>query len=92
MRRQSRSDRCWLPRPGERYRRQQGQPTPFHGYIYRLLTKQGSAAKGGARDYMVNGKLTRGVAFLACPAEYRNISMSDLAFHEKAGLCQLVFL
>jgi hypothetical protein len=57
---------------GEGYRRQQGQPTPFHGYIYRLLTKQGSAAKGGARDYMVNGKLKGGVAFLAYPAEYRN--------------------
>src|SRR5271156_4276674 len=33
----------------EGYSRQQGKPTPFHGYIYRLLTKQGSAAKGGAR-------------------------------------------
>lgn len=57
---------------GEGYRRQQGQPTPFHGYIFRMLTKQGAAAKGGARDYMVNGKLTRGVAFVAYPAEYRN--------------------
>ena len=56
----------------EGYRRNQGQPTPFHGYIYRLLTSQGPAAKGGARDYMGNGKLTRGVAFLAYPAEYRN--------------------
>lgn len=56
----------------EGYRRQQGKPNPFHGYIYRLLTKQGAAAKGGARDYMTNGQLTRGVAFLAYPAEYRN--------------------
>jgi hypothetical protein len=56
----------------EGYRRKQGQPTPFHGYIFRILTKQGAAAKGGARDYMVNGQLTRGVAFLAYPAEYRN--------------------
>jgi hypothetical protein len=57
---------------GEGYRRQQGQTTPFHGYIYRMLTRQGAAAKGGARDYTVNGKLTRGVAFLAYPSEYRN--------------------
>lgn len=56
----------------EGYRRKQGQPNPFHGYIFRILTKQGAAAKGGARDYMVNGQLTRGVAFLAYPAEYRN--------------------
>ena len=37
-----------------------------------MLTKQGAAAKGGARDYVVNGKLTRGFAFVAYPAEYRN--------------------
>jgi hypothetical protein len=46
--------------------------TPFHGYYFRILTKQGAAAKGGARDYVVGGKLTRGFAFVAYPAEYRN--------------------
>jgi Protein of unknown function (DUF2950) len=54
------------------YTAHQGQPTPYHGYYYRILTKQGAAAKGGARDYMVNGKLTRGFAFVAWPAQYRN--------------------
>ncbi len=56
----------------EGYKVQNGQNTPFHGYYYRMLTKQGSAAKGGALDYVVNGKLTRGFAFIAYPAEYRN--------------------
>ncbi len=51
---------------------QQGQQTPYHGYYYRILTKQGAAAKGGAHDYMVDGQLTRGFAFVAYPAEYRN--------------------
>jgi hypothetical protein len=36
------------------------------------VTKQGPAAKGGAKDYLVNGQLTRGFAFVAYPAEYRN--------------------
>jgi hypothetical protein len=57
---------------GEGYTAKQGQPTPFHGYYYRILTKQGSAAKGGAKDYLVNGQLSRGFAFVAYPAEYRN--------------------
>jgi hypothetical protein len=57
---------------GEGYARKEGQPAAFHGYYYRLLTRQGPAAKGGARDYSVNGQLTRGFAFLAYPAEYRN--------------------
>ena len=54
------------------YEFQQGQATPFHGYYFRILTKQGPAAKGGARDYVVNGQLTRGFAFVAYPSEYRN--------------------
>ena len=45
---------------------------PFHGYIYRLLTSQGPAAKGGAYDYMVNDKLLGGFALIAFPAEYGN--------------------
>jgi len=56
----------------EGYNLQRGKQTPFHGYYYRILTKQGPAAKGGARDYMVDGKLTKGFAFVAYPAEYRN--------------------
>ena len=44
---------------------------PFHGYIFRLLTRQGPAARGGARDYKVNGVMTRGIAFVVYPAVYR---------------------
>jgi len=57
---------------GQGYNIQQGKQTPFHGYYYRMLTAQGAAAKGGARDYLVNGELVRGFAFVAYPAEYRN--------------------
>ena len=45
--------------------------TPFHGYFYRILVKQGEHAKGGAKDYIVNGNMTRGFSFLAYPSEYR---------------------
>ena len=57
---------------GQGYSAKQGDVTPFHGYYYRILTKQGPAAKGGAKDYLSNGQLTRGFAFVAYPAEYRN--------------------
>ena len=46
-------------------------PQPFDGYFFRILTKQGSGAKGGARDYIVDGKMTGGFAILAYPAAYR---------------------
>jgi hypothetical protein len=56
----------------EGYTLPQEQPAPYHGYYYRILTRQGAAAKGGARDYVANGELTRGFAFVAYPAEYQN--------------------
>lgn len=46
------------------------EATPYHGYIYRLLTSQGSHAAGGAYDYMVRDKMLGGFALIASPAEY----------------------
>jgi Protein of unknown function (DUF2950) len=46
------------------------KPQPFNGYYYHMLTQQGGAAKGGAKDYMANGKLTGGFAVVAYPAKY----------------------
>jgi len=42
----------------------------FHGYFFRILDKQGPDAKGGAKDYIVNGKMTGGFAYVAYPATY----------------------
>jgi hypothetical protein len=56
----------------EGYKKKANGPTPFHGYIYGFLLRQGKDAPGGAMDYMAKGKLTRGFAFVAYPAEYRN--------------------
>ena len=54
------------------YTAHQGRPTPYHGYIFRVLTAQGPDAKGGARDYIVNGRMIGGFALVASPAEYGN--------------------
>jgi hypothetical protein len=56
----------------EGYGGQHNSPQPFHGYYYRILTGQGAHAKGGAKSYLVDGKMTGGFAFVAYPAEYRN--------------------
>ncbi len=44
---------------------------PLHGYYFRILTEQGPKAPGGARKYLVDGKMTGGFAFVAFPADYR---------------------
>jgi hypothetical protein len=43
---------------------------PYHGYLYRILLSQGPAANGGARNYVVDGKLSNGYAVVAWPADY----------------------
>ncbi len=48
------------------------KPQPFNGYYFRILSKQGDKAPGGAKDYFVNGKMTGGFAILAYPSDYRN--------------------
>jgi hypothetical protein len=49
-----------------------GTPIPYHGYYYRILTRQGPAASGGAYDYLAKGKMIGGFALVAYPAEYGN--------------------
>ena len=35
------------------------KPQPFNGYYFQILTKQGDKAQGGAKDYIVDGKIRR---------------------------------
>jgi len=49
-----------------------GGRAPYHGYYYKILTKQGAKAPGGELDYVVRGKMIGGFALVAYPAEYRN--------------------
>jgi Protein of unknown function (DUF2950) len=65
-----------------------GNPTPFHGYYYRILTRQGVHAPGGAKNYLVKGKMTRGFAFLAFPAEYRSSGVMTFLINQDGIVVQ----
>jgi hypothetical protein len=43
---------------------------PFRGYHFRILTRQGKSAPGGAFSYVINGRMIAGFAMIAYPAEY----------------------
>ena len=49
-----------------------GSGEPYHGYFYKILTRQGPKAPGGEHDYVVNGKMIGGFALIAWPAQYGN--------------------
>src|SRR5664279_1134906 len=55
---------------------------PFHGYFYHTLTKQGAGAKGGAKDYVVNGKMTGGFAFVAYPEKYGDTGITTFLINQ----------
>lgn len=46
------------------------KPGSYHGYSYRILTAQGPDAPGGARDYIVDGRMTGGFGLIAWPTSY----------------------
>ena len=57
---------------------QVGEHVPFNGYMFRILTSQGQHAPGGAKNYIVDGKMSAGFAFVAYPVEYRSSGVMTL--------------
>jgi Protein of unknown function (DUF2950) len=47
-------------------------PPIFDGYTFRILTAQGQDAKGGSKNYLVDGKLKNGFAIIAAPTKYQD--------------------
>jgi hypothetical protein len=72
----------------EGYRTGATAPVPFHGYYYRILSRQGKNAPGGAKNYLVKGKMTQGFAFLAYPATYRASGVMTFMINQSGVIVQ----
>lgn len=72
----------------EGYSKKSDSHIPFHGYYFHLLTSQGSNAPGGAKNYMVDGKMVNGFAFVAYPAEYGNSGVMTFMIDQDGVLLQ----
>lgn len=66
----------------------QGQKMPVRGYYFKMLTKQGANAPGGAKDYLVDGKMTSGFAVLAYPAKYRSTGVMTFVVNADGDVMQ----
>ncbi len=69
-----------------------GQPSPYHGYYFKILKGQGPNAPGGQYDYVVNGKMILGFGLLAYPASYGSsgimtfiINQDDVVYQKDLG-------
>ena len=54
----------------EGYRRPTTSGQAYHGYYYKVLYSQGSAAEDGAQDYIIRDLMIGGFALIAWPAQY----------------------
>jgi len=72
----------------EGYKKEGSAPVPFHGYYYRVLTRQGGNAPGGKKNYVQDGKMTNGFAFLAYPAEYRSSGVMTFMINQDGVVVQ----
>jgi Protein of unknown function (DUF2950) len=70
------------------YALEHGKQTPYHGYLYKILTAQGPKAEGGARDYKVNGKLVDGFALVAYPAAYGSSGIKTFLVNQSGVVLQ----
>ncbi|MGB8987416.1 MAG: DUF2950 domain-containing protein [Candidatus Sulfotelmatobacter sp.] len=61
---------------------------PFHGYYFHMLNRQGDGAPGGAKDYVVDGKMVNGFAFVAYPADYGNSGVMTFIINQDGVLLQ----
>jgi hypothetical protein len=57
--------------------------SPFHGYFFKILTRQGSSAPGGKYSYIINGHMIGGFALVAWPAEWANTGVMTFIINQQ---------
>ena len=75
----------------EGYRKSTGEksgPQPFHGYLFKILTRQGKHAPGGKYDYVINGNMIGGFALVAWPAEYGETGIMTFIVNQQGRVYQ----
>jgi hypothetical protein len=63
-------------------------PSPFHGYLFRILTSQGSAAPGGRASYLAQGNLTGGFALVAYPVQWGKSGIMTFIVNQEGKVYQ----
>jgi hypothetical protein len=63
-------------------------PQPFHGYYFKILTRQGKNAPGGKYDYVINGNMIGGFALVAWPAQYAQSGIMTFIVNQRGEVYQ----
>ena len=65
-----------------------GERQPFHGYYFKILTRQGKHAPGGSYDYVINKNMIGGFALVAWPAEYDETGVMTFIVNQQGQVYQ----
>jgi hypothetical protein len=61
---------------------------PYHGYYFKILTRQGKHAPGGRYDYIINDRMIAGFALVAWPAEWGNTGVMTFIVNQQGKVYQ----
>ena len=62
--------------------------SPYHGYYFKILTRQGKNAPGGKYNYIINGHMIAGFALVAWPAEWGNTGVMTFIVNQRGKVYQ----
>ena len=69
--------------------REEGEASqPFHGYLFKILTRQGQQTPGGKYSYIINGNMIGGFALVAWPAEYGETRIMTFIVNQQGRVYQ----
>lgn len=61
---------------------------PYHGYYFKIMTRQGKHAPGGKYNYIINGRMIAGFALVAWPAEWNNTGVMTFIVNQQGKVYQ----
>ncbi|MFZ1074660.1 MAG: DUF2950 domain-containing protein [Verrucomicrobiia bacterium] len=64
------------------------EQAPYHGYYFKILTRQGKCAPGGKYNYIINGRMIAGFALVAWPAEWGNTGVMTFIVNQQGKVYQ----
>ncbi len=64
------------------------KPAPFHGYYFKILTRQGKNAPGGKYNYVINGNMVGGFALVAFPSNWGKSGIMTFIVNQQGKVYQ----
>ena len=64
------------------------ESAPYHGYYFKILTRQGAAAPGGKYSYIINGNMIAGYALVAYPSKWGSSGVMTFIINQQGRVYQ----